>query len=425
MRKALILTRNFPPYVNGDASRVLKIAANLPGIGWEAVVVAPPVIAGFEASLPAAAGRALEVHRTGPGIDASKLEAAELNALLHGREVAALRPIAARLAGLFRDGHDGAEWQKEAAVLVEKLLAEHPEIDMLYAQGPPLEPLMLALETAGKHHLTVVLDITAPLDPAMPGPGASASSHAAQAEERIVLSGVPMTTTTRALKEYFLKKYIGRLDHGSMTIVPPSFDAPRRAFRQPDSREGEGAMRIALLVDDLPKADLKEAIAGLEAWVKTDGIKAGEVELVPFGIGVDELVRSTGKGILKPMLAISAGSIGDQLGQCRQSDLFCALMGRTVPNACTIPDRLVDVLGMGLPLCAVLPDGPASKLVAEAGGATAPAGDAAAIAEMFRNLRAAWRSRTLRGAPAELAGRYAAGTVIHELTRAIATQHVC
>ncbi len=423
MRKALILTRNFPPYLCGDASRVLKIASNLPAIGWESIVVAPPAVAGVAPLLPAAAARLLEVHRTGPDIEASKLDAGDRNDLLHGREVAALRPLASRLAGVFGNGRDGAAWLKGAASLVGKLLAENPEIDLLYAQGPPLEPLQLALETARKHHLTVVFDITAPLDPAMPAPGAPATSAAARSEESIMLSGVPMTTTTRALKEYFLKKYIGRLDHGSITIVPPSFDSAHPAFRDASVRD-DGVMRIALLVDDLPKADLKAAVAGLEAWARTGGATAGTVELMAFGEGVGELLRLSARSTIKPLLAVPSGMDGDQLRLCRRAGLFCALLGRTPGNACTIPDRLVDALGMGLPLCAVLPDGPAARLVAEAGGSTAPAGDAAAIAGMFGSLHAAWRSGSLRGASAELAARHSAVGVIHELTRAIAGQHV-
>ena len=424
MRKALILTRNFPPYFNGDASRVWKFTSNLPKIGWDPVVVAPPAVAGM-AALPVGDGRAIDVHRTGPDIDASKLEASDRHALLYGRDVAAARPLAVRLAGLFRDGHDREGWKKGAAVLVEKLLAEQPEIDMLYAQGPPLEPLMLALETARKHHLTVVLDITAPLDPSMPEPGSSASSAAAQAEEKIILSGVPMTTTTRTLKEYFLKKYIGRLDHGAMTIVPPSFDPLHAMFRQPAVKAADGVMRIAFLIDELPKSDLKAAIAGMEAWVKSDGITPGDVEIIPFGEGADTLRQAAAKSPINALLApVAAGSIDSQLGQCRQAALFCVMLGGTAPNSCTIPDTLVDALGMGKPLCGVLPEGPASKLVVDAGGATASAGDSSAIAEMFRAMRAAWRSGTLRGAPAELAARHVVGDVIHEFTRAITGQYV-
>jgi len=425
VRKALFLTRNFPPLVTGGASRAWKFASNLAMIGWEPVVVAPPAVAAMAAALPSGSNRVDEVHRTGPEIDASKLDVNDTNALLHGQPVVSFLPFTARISGLFRDDSDGAAWEKSAAVLVEKLLSEQPDIDMLYAQGPPVEPLMLALETAKKHHLTVVLDITAPLDPAMPEPGASGSSSAAEVEARVLLSGVPMITPTRVLKEYFLKKYIGRLDHGSMTIVTPSFDDSHPAYRKPVAKASVAAMRIALLADELPKADIKAFIAGLEVWVKSDGIGPGDLELTLFGSGVSEVVRHAAKSPLKPMLAPDmAGGIGDQLEHCRKADLFCVLLGRTPASASTVPDRLVDALGMGLPLCAVLPEGAAARLVTEAGGMTAPAGDANAITGLFREIASAWRTRALSGAPEEIRQRYSITSVIHELTRAIAAQHV-
>ena len=425
VRKALFLTRNFPPLVTGGSSRAWKLASNLSTIGWTPVVVAPPAVRERDAAIPSGSNRVAEVHRTGPETDAAGLEAADMNALLHGRPVTSRRPLAARLTGLFKDDDAGAIWQKLAAEHIERLLAEQPEIDMLYAQGPPIEPLMLALETAKKHPLTVVLDITAPLDPAMPAPGATGSSSAAEAEVRILLAGVPMLTPTRALKEYFLKKYIGRLDHGSITIVPPSFDSSHPAFRKAPKSTPDRIMRIALYIDDLPKADLKALVKGIEAWFGSDRIGSGDVELTCFGEGAPELANRTAKSPIRQMLSIDlSGSIGDQLDHCRNADLFCAVLARTPASTCTVPDRLVDALGMGLPLSAVLPDGPAAKLVIDTGGMTAPAGDAEAIAGLFRTMAAARRDGTLRYASEELRQNYHTGNVIHELTRAIAVQHV-
>lgn len=425
MRKALFLTRNFPPLVTVGSSRAWKLASNIATIGWTPVVVAPPAVREMDAAMPSGSNRVAEVHRTGAETDAARLDANNMNALLHGRPVITRRPLAARLSGLFRGEAEGAIWEKSAAELVERILAEQPDIDMLYAQGPPLEPLMLALETAKKHPLTVVLDITAPLDPAMPAPGASGSSSAAESEESILLSGVPMLTPTRALKEYFLKKYSGRIDHGSITIVPPSFDSSHPAFRRAPKSTPDRVMRIAILVEELPKADIKALVKGLEAWISPDGISSGDVELTLFGDGAPEVANRTAKRLISTMLTIDlAASLGDQLDHCRKADLFCAVLGRTPVNSCGIPDRLVDALGMGLPLCAVLPDGPAAKLIIEAGGLTAPAGDAEAIAGLFRTMAAARRDGTLLCASEELRQRYYTGNVIQELTRAIASQYV-
>lgn len=425
MRKSLILTRNFPPLATGDASRVWKIASNLATIGWDPVVVAPPAVAGAELSLSSGASKVTAVHRTGPGIDGSKLEPAEMNALLHGKPLPVVRSITSRFTGLFRDGHDGDAWKQGAALQVAKLLEENPEIDMLYAQGPPVEPLLLALETARKHNLAVVLDITAPLDPDMPGPGPASSSPAARAEGEILLSGVPMITTTRALKEYFLKKYIGRLDHGAMTIVPNAFDSTHPAFGADVPSARNGAMRIALYIGDLPKPDLKAFIEGLDSWVGSDRVGDGDVEITMFGDGAADMAQRVRKSPAGQLLAFDlGGGIGRQLELCRNADLCGAVLGRTPSGARILPDRLVDALGMGRPLMGSLPEGVAANLVQEAGGATAQAGDHRATAALFRSQLAAWRSGTLAVPPAGLISRYAITGAMQELTRAIAPQYV-
>lgn len=426
MRKSLILTRHFPPLATGDASRVWKIASNLTTIGWEPVVVGPPAFVDAGASLPSGANRVDEVHRTAAGIDVASLDPGDLQALLHGKPAPSLRSLASRFAGLFRDGHDGDAWRKEAGPLVEKLLEQNPGIDMLYAQGPPVEPLQLALETARKHRLAVVLDITAPLDPGMSGSATGSSSPAARAEEEILLSGVPMTTTTRALKEYFLKKYIGRLEHGAMTIVPNAFDATHPAFgASAQVSRNVGAMRIALHIGELPKSDLKAFVTGLEAWVESDRVGNGDVEITLFGEGAFELAGRVRKSPAGPLLAFGFdGGIGRQLEECRNADLCGVVIGRTAAGARILPDRLVDALGMGRPLTGVLPDGSASRLVHDAGGATAPAGDAAAIAALFRSQLAAWRSGSLAAPSPGFAAGYAISGSMPELTRAIAPQHV-
>jgi hypothetical protein len=425
VRKAIFLTSQFPPIVTSGSSRAWKFASNLTAIGWEPLVVAPQAVKGMEAARPSGLNPAAELHRTGPDIDASILEPADMNALLHDHPVKFRRPLKERLTGLFRKDQEIVPWEKNAPALVERLLAEHPDIDLLYAQGPPIEPLLLALETAKKHTLTVVLDITAPLDPAMPPPGASGSSSEAEIEARILLSGVPMITPTRALKEYFLKKYSGRLDHGAMTIVPHAFDSSHPVFRQKGPKTPDRVMRIALLVDELPKSDLKAFFHGIETWVRLDGVSSGDVEMSIFGEGAPEVELRAARSPIRQMLAVdAAGGLDGQLDHCRQADLFCTMLGRSAINTCIVPDRLVDALGMGLPLCGILPDGAAARLVVEAGGMTAAPGDAAGIAELFRAMASAWRSRSLPSAPDELLQRHAIGTVIHELTGAIATQHV-
>lgn len=424
MRKALFLTRNFPPYVTSGASRAWKFASNLAAIGWEPVVIAPPAISAMTPDVKSGSNPVGEIYRTAPDIDASGLDVSDRNDLLHGHAVPALnQSFKLKISGLFRDLSDGAVWEKSARETVGRLLEENPGIDLLYAQGPPLEPLMLALEVARNHSFSVMLDITEPLDPSMPQPGDSASSAAAEAEEHILLSGVPLLTPTRVLKEYFLKKYHGRLDYGKVTIVPSAFDASHPVFRKQVSKIPGTVLRIALLVDAMPKADLKSFIAGLDAWIKADGIMSGAVELSILGDGVPELLRRVARKPIEKLFTIDeTGGIDRELEQCRNADFFCVVQGNQALSTSIIPDRLFDALGMGLPLCAIAPEGATSRLVLEAGGVYAAAGDAGAIMELFRAMASAWSFRSLPVPPEVLRQKHTIAAAMSELKGAIASQ---
>ncbi len=424
MRKVLILTRNFPPYVTGSASRAWKFASNFTTIGWEPVVVAPPAIAGMAGGVKSGANPVNEVCRIAPDLDAGELDAAGRCALLHGQEVPGTTGLfKGRHAKSFKSATDGELWLKNATATVERLLEEDPEIELLYAQGPPLEPLMLAFDIARKHSLNIMLDITEPLDPSMPQPAASRSSAAAKAEEQVMLSGVPILTPNRLLKEYFLKKYHGKLDNNLVTIVPPAFDPSHPAFRRQEPNRSGTVLRIALLVADLPVADLKALVSGLEAWIQADGIIAGGIEIVLLGDGVPELLRRTAKKPVQKLFTVDeTGGIDSELEECRKTAFFCAVLGNSAASASIVPDRLADALGMGLPLCVIAPDGEASRLVLDAGGMSAPVGDAKAIMELFRAMASAWSFGNLQSTPDWLREKHAIGTVMQELTRAIASQ---
>ncbi|NTW52742.1 MAG: glycosyltransferase family 4 protein [Chlorobiaceae bacterium] len=424
MRKALFLTRQFPPFVTSGASRAWKFALNLPPFGWEPIVVAPPEIAGLEEARPASLPMP-PVSRTGPAIDLGGLGAWEREAVLLGRGLHTLKPLAARLSSLFSDDPEGAAWQRGAAAEVERLLSEHSDIEMLYAQGPPLQPLMLALDIARRRHLTVLLDIASPLDPAMPPPGTRGQSAAAKAEERVLLSGLPMIVPSRALKEYFLKKYQGRLSNGLMTIVPPGYDAAHPSFGASSAAPSSSIMRWVFHVGALSKRDLKAFTAGVVAFAKNEGLGPDNAQLHFMGEGAQEVFRWSAKSALAPMIAMEPGSgMLQELECCRKADIFCTVLGSAPVDAFIVPDRMIDALGMRRPLCCVAPSGVLERLVLDAGGLVAPCGEVGLMAAMMGNMAAQWRSRTLRGAPDELLRKYAVGSVLHEMVGAIKLQYV-
>ena len=424
MRKALFLTRHFPPFVTSGASRAWKFALNLPAFGWEPIVVAPPDIAGLDdaglAGVPMPA-----LSRTGPEIDVSGLGAWEREEFLLGGELPTSKSLRARISSIFSEDPEGAAWQRSASKEVDRLLAGHSDIEMLYAQGPPFHPLMLALDIARRHHLTVLLDIASPLDPAMPPPGTTRKSVAAKAEERILLSGLPMIVPSRALKEYFLKKYQGRLPNNLMTIVPPGYDAAHPSFGTSQAARASSVMRWAFLVGALPKRDLKAFTAGLLAFTKSEGMTPDNAQLAFMGEGAQDIFQWSAKSALAPMISLEPGKgMVGELDLCRKADIFCTVLGSAPTDAFIVPDRMIDALGMRRPLCCVAPSGVLERLVLDAGGMTAPSGDAGKMAEMFGSMAGQWRARCLRGAPDEVLRKYAIGSVLHEMVGAIKLQYI-
>jgi hypothetical protein len=424
VRKALFLTRYFPPFVTSGASRAWKFALNLPDYGWEPIVVAPPAISGLEAEMPGALPMPA-VCRTGPELDVSGFGAWDREELLLGKGLPAPRPLAARLSGLFSEDQEAVAWERGAAAEADRLLSEHPDIEMLYAQGPPLQPLTLALEIARRRHLTVLLDITAPLDPAMPPPGTNRQSAAAKAEEKILLSGLPMITPTRALKEYFLKKYQGRLPNGLMTIVPSGYDAAHPSFGSIAGGSPFSVMRWVFHVGVLSKKDFKAFAGGLVAFAKDYGLTPVSAQLDFIGEGAKELFRWSAKSALESMISADPGrGLAGELELCRKADIFCTVPGSAPSDACIVPDRMVDALGMKRPLCCVAPSGVVERLVLDAGGLTVLPGDAGRIAEMFGTMTGMWHARSLRGAPDEILRKHSVGSVLHEMVEAIKLQYV-
>lgn len=426
MRKALILTRNFPPCVTDGASRVWKLASNLVSIGWEPVVVAPPEVRGVPAVLKSGANPVSEVYRTGPVIEPGEIDPFARNELLWGGTVQFRNPsFSERLSSLFRGVSDGEAWSNRAALLVEELLATNPDIDLLYAQGPPLEPLRLAIDVARAHSLAVVLDITEPLDPEMSRPGTSALSVSSRAEQDVVLSGLPLLTPNRTLKEYFLKKYPGRLDNERVTIVPPVFDSSHPAFRWQGTKKMDTVLRIALQVDELSRGGIKTLVSGLDAWIRADGLLTGGVEIMLSGPGASALAGRAAKKPLEKLLTLDVhGGIDAELEHCRNAGFFCAVMGVSPVHTIKVPERLIEALGMGTPVSLIAPEGVASRLVLEAGGMWGQQGDAGGIMELFRGMASAWSSGSFEKTPDYLRQAHSVGEVMQALTGAIVSQPV-
>jgi hypothetical protein len=332
--------------------------------------------------------------------------------------------VKSRLSGIFSNDSGGAEWEKSAAQLVEQLLKDNPEIDMVYAQGPPINPLLLALDVARRHHLLLILDIIDPVDPTALEPGGMTTmqNNSARAEERILLSGVTLITPTRGLKEYFLKKYHGRLSNDNIAIVHNGYDRELQECRPPANKTPSAVRRWAFLLERVAKNDLKTLVKGLDAFVTAEGYLPGTAEFVFFGECGRDIAGHVKKSALGQLIEVrDCSTVCEELELCRSADVFCTVLGMDPLNNHYIPERLVDALGMNKPLFAIVPDGAARLLVQEANGITAPVTAAEEIKEQCRTVAGLLRNSSLPLVPEPVRKKYEIRQSLHELTREIAT----
>lgn len=425
MKKILFLTRNFPPLVTSGSSRAWKLALHMPEFGWEPIVIAPHDITGLDDEHPAgqpAVVPKMTVHRTGKPLNAAVLDSSGKSSLARGKPVASMQSVKSRISGIFTNDPEGVEWDKIAAQLIEQLMKDHPDIEMIYAQGPPLNPLLLALDVARKHHLTLILDIIDPVDHAVIEPGGMSSmqTNMARIEERILMSGVTIITPTRVLKEYFLKKYQGRLAHDDITIVHHGYDGEALVCR-PSGNQKSPVMRWAFYLERVLKSDLKIIVKGLEAFAAGEGYVPGAAEFIFFGEAARDIVRYVKKTKLASLIDVrDCSTVCQEIEICRTADVFCSVLGKDALNSVYMPERLIDVLGLNKPLFAIAPEGAARQLVREANGLSALVTNPEEITEQCRIMAGLWKSSGLPVTPEPVRQKYEIRQSLHELTREIA-----
>ena len=422
MKKILFLSINYPPMLTAGSSRAARFVARLPELGWVPLVVAPADIAWDEDGKNRALAESAEftgIYRTGELVDAAAFGPGRAEQLVQGMSAAAptgspLRMISGMLSGV----NLVSGWEKQAASIAEAVLSRHDPVDAIYSQGPPAAPLALALELSKKHGLPVLFDLVAPLD--APSASGSRQSDAAQIEERVVTSGHAVITPTRALKEYFLKKYFGKATHDDISIIPDfctdSF-VPSGAGRQVSA----GAPMVTVLMEQASAKELKMFFSALGRYMK----HAGSFSLLPsfqvIGGDEKEIMKYSRKHVPDVSVSVLRRLSGhDELESIRKCDLFGVVAGREGLSPLTVPERSVDALCMGKPLFFVGPDGPAARLAVDAGGFWAPLESAEGVVQLFGSALESIRNSPERHPGGGMPEKLSASQVLTDLSKTLA-----
>ncbi|MCF8383204.1 MAG: hypothetical protein K9G39_06350 [Chlorobium sp.] len=422
MKKILFLSVNYPPLLTAGSSRASRIVSRLPELGWAPLVVAPADIAWDEEGknrLLSESGEFTGIYRTGELVDAVAFGPERTAQLVQGMSAAAPTGSPLRMiTGLLPGVNLVSGWEKQAASVADGVISRHDPVDAIYAQGPPAAPLLLALELSKKHALPVLFDLVAPLE--TPSASGSRQSDAAQIEERILTSGHTIITPTRALKEYFLKKYFGKATHDDISIIP---DFCEEAFAPKASGKhfSAGSPRVTVLMEHASGKELKLFFSALGRYMKL----AGSFSLLPsvqvLGGDDREITKYTRKNIPDASVSVVRRLSGeDELESIRQCDLFGVVAGREGHAPFTVPERAVDALCMRKPLFFVGPEGPAARLAVDAGGFWAPLEDVEGVAQV---LGSAFES--IRNSPEKFSGggmpeKLSASQSLNDLSKTLA-----
>jgi hypothetical protein len=404
------------------SSRAFRIASHLPMYGWEPIVLAPPDFLPHVASVSGENG--VKVYRTGEPISVESLDQYALAAFVRGERAPASGLVAKVFAGRTQADHPLSSWEEEAGALAETIMKEHQGIEAIYAQGPPVAPLALAVELSKKCSIPALFDLVAPLDSPFQFSGLTGmrQSELSKFEERLLTTGYTVITPNRPLKEYFLKKYHGRTAHAEISIVPDFCHPFRTESRSIYSTGGNGrGFSVLLFLERVDGNDLKKFFSSLSGFRAGYIAASGHPEFIIVSRDRELTMKYVKKYRLEHAVELRCTiSEEEELELCMKADAVGMIIGQHELNPLWLPQRLVDAAGMKKALFLAAPDGAAKQFCIESNGLSLSAGSSSAATEMFQTLSAQWSDGALLTADQELLSRYCVDRTLGDLAKIIA-----
>lgn len=346
MRKIMMLTRNFPPMMTEGAMRAYGFARALQESGWDPLVIGPEFPAGG-IDVPRFS---FTVRYAGEAGERKEMDDLGLFRALRREPVSGFDRLSQRL----QPEQDGRRWEKQARRIAGECMEEHGDIVALYAQAPPYDAIRLALELSRKHGLPLLPDLLWPC-----GEG-----RCRKDEELLINAHHGLMVPARYAKETLLKRYLGRVGHGDISVVPGLSRCSGSAGAE---RVDNGGLQLLFLVGGGHPGRFEKVFTALLG------------ELVPVLMGGARMMFAGTRSLEASRVAVKAGyadavvppgrgSLENELEYCSRADLCCMVLAEPLPSTGYVPERLLDVISCGIPVIAALPPGYQGKDAVDAGG---------------------------------------------------------
>jgi hypothetical protein len=419
MKKILFLSVNYPPMLTAGSARASRFVVKLPELGWAPLVGAPADIAWDEDGKTRAMSESSEfngIYRTGELVDAAMFGSERSALLLQGLSAhpGTASPFR-RITGMLSGVNLVSGWEKRALSVVTEIIQRHDSVDAIYAQGPPEASLVLALELSEKHGVPVLFDLVAPLD--RTASQGARPSDLAKIEERVLTSGHTIMVPTRALKEYFLKKYFGKATHDDIWIVQ-DFCYGQGDVKSGAKHDSVESVSVTILLETVSVKEMKLFMSIFAGFMHHEGSLSGRSGIRFIG-GDGEAVAKYARKYM-PQTSCLWGprcNTDEELACIRRSDLFVVVLGQHESSMLVLPDRVVDALCMKKKVVIIGPDGPAAQVAREAGGFSASLHDSSAVVQA---LNSSFDDRQGMDGKAVLPDRLSASGALRDLSKILA-----
>jgi len=415
------------------STRAYQLARQLQRNDWEPFVIGPPAVSGLDELKVKVKGRAkgaeaalnasgedpfvrqegeddsgisalleerfpFPVYHAGEPLSLKGASQAKAFRVIRGMPQNSFSAIKRGVGGLFSADASDNGWEESARSIAEQLLAEHPDIEIIYAQGPPVTPHMLGLELSGKYNKPLIFDCLEPYD--IEGgesvSGMPVHQRLKKLEDQVLHSGQALIMPSRAMKVLFLKKHFGRLAYDDISIVENGYDPEEIEAISGFYQEGS-VMRWTFILERLTRKEIAGFLGSIAALLKSQEGLRGALSFALIGSqrsDIDDLVRKSGLGdcVLLPWCY----SRQAELDLCMMADVCGVVLGQNEMNECYVPERFYDAIGMKKTLFGVVPEGVVHQILSSVGGRVVPVKNIGETGDAILDLVSTWQAGQLQ-----------------------------
>lgn len=189
------------------------------------------------------------------------------------------------------------------------------------------------------------------------------SSFADEKEEiDIMHSGHCVIMPSREMKEFFLRKYRGKVVHDDISIVRNGHDQGV-IDAQHFEEGGEGLMRWVFHIEKMDPRGLKNFFSGLSLFFELQQPARGLFSFAFTGSGAGEIGSHLKKYKIEDLVDAGGAvcSHREEIELCRKASVYCVVTGKEEGYEFFVPERLYDVIGMNTSVSGVVPEGLACR----------------------------------------------------------------